>query len=370
MTETEKGFLIPQYDDSNKTEFLARVCMSSGAFWKNKAKYSIWGDVVIEPFYAYSNDLALRQKASSGGMISEIASFLLEAEIVDAVIQIKVSGASQIKTEVVVSKSRDEVISCCGSRYTISSPLFDICTLLENGKRYAFIGKPCDVLAVRNWTETDSEIKEKIPVLLSFMCAGMPSKKAENRLLNELNTSEKDCSVLTYRGNGWPGYTIATMEEKETGRMTYAESWGKILGRDVALCCRLCYDGIGEAADIACGDGWYIKNGRPDFSEHNGRNIVFVRNEIGKTILDEMERLGIITCEKTVNPYEDLKTIQNYQYVRRTTMREKILALKLYGRSVPMYPKRMLRELGKESTLGVRGRIFLGTLKRLHENKI
>lgn len=368
---TEKGFLVPKSIRIIDTEFMNKICMASGAFWKNNNdEYKVWGKLERKPFYAYSNNPVLRKKASSGGVVSEIAIYLIKNDLVDGIIESKASFESQIKTQVVVNNSVEEILECCGSRYTTSSPLLDIKSLLKKGKRYAFIGKPCDVIAVRNWKSIDADIDYQIPYLISFLCAGVPSKQAEYKLLNALNTSEQDCTDLVYRGNGWPGFTISRSRHGETGRLLYADSWGKILGRDVAYPCRFCYDGIGEAADIACGDGWYIKDGKPDFCEHEGRNIVFVRTKIGNEIIDGMTKTGTITCVLTDNPFQDLIQIQNYQYIRRITMREKLLALRLFKRPIPAYSKIMMKRLGNEASFRTRMRILIGTLKRLYDNRI
>lgn len=370
MVRTDKGFLEPNEITEKDSEFMKNICMASGAYWKSSSEFKVWGTVVEQPFYAYSSDPIVRKKASSGGVVSEIAIYLLENHLVDGIIETRVSFNSVIKTQVVVNCSKEEILNCLGSRYTISSPLSDVHGLLEPGKKYAFIGKPCDVIAVRNWKNMNADINDRIPYLISFMCAGMPSRQAEEKLLSQLNTSENECDELVYRGNGWPGYTVARSKNEETGRMTYADSWGKILGRDVATACRFCYDGIGEAADIACGDGWYVEDGKPDFNEHDGRNIVFVRTTTGKRITDAMLNSKAITCIPSEKPYEELIQIQNYQFTRRTTMREKLLALKISGRTIPNYSKTMMRQLGKEASLKSRIRIFMGTIKRLHEGKI
>ena len=50
-------------------------------------------------------------------------------------------------------------------------------------------------------------------------------------------------------------------------------------------------------------------------------------------------------------------------------MREKLIALKIYQRPIPAYPKKMLNQLGKNASMLERLRIFIGTLKRLHEKR-
>ena len=109
-------------------------------------------------------------------------------------------------------------------------------------------------------------------------------------------------------------------------------------------------DGIGEAADIACGDGWYIKDGKPDFSEGEGRNLTFVRNEIGCKLIKDAEDSGYLVTEEWQD-IEQLKTIQKYQYTRRTTMNARLSAYHMCNRKTPRYDKKTLREYAKSATM-------------------
>ena len=370
LENTEKGFFMPKNVSESQKIYLDNICMSSGAFWRNCEKFSIWGPTVVSPFYAYSQNPQIRREGSSGGLLTEIAIHLLKAGYVDGVIQTRASRSSAIRTETIVSTTEEDIRLCAGSRYTVSSPLFELMEMIEDKKRYAFIGKPCDVQAIRNWQKNNSNRIGQIPYLLSFFCAGMPSVQAENKLLENLNTDEKKCTKLTYRGNGWPGNTVAYSTQGQTGQISYEESWGKILGRDVALACRFCFDGIGEAADISCGDGWYICNGKPDFEEHEGRNVIFARTPKGLQLLEELKREQLISCECSDKIYEELGLIQAYQYNRRITMKTRLAALKIYGRPVPKYNVKMMKEFEKLASFNLKLRILGGTLKRLHKKII
>lgn len=369
LKKTEKGFLVPSDITVKQAEYLNDICMCSGAFWRECEKYSVWGPTEVPPFYAFSTNVHTRKAASSGGVLTEIAIYLLRSGYVDGIIQTRASKDSPIRTETVVSTTEEDVLSCGGSRYTVSTPLLKLADLMENGKKYAFIGKPCDVQSIRNWQRKNPERRMQIPYLLSFLCAGVPSIQAEQKLLKSLNTDEATCTKITYRGNGWPGYTVAYSAQGQTGIMSYEDSWGKILGRDVALACRFCFDGIGEAADISCGDGWYTQDGKPDFSENEGRNIVFARTPKGLQILEELKKEKMISYEKSDMIYEELSMIQMYQYVRRITMKDRIAALKMYRRPVPRYNANMMKEFAKIAPFKLRIKIFGGTLKRLHEKK-
>lgn len=255
-----------------------------------------------------------------------------------------------------------------GSRYTISSPLSSIAKYLNMDKKFAFIGKPCDVMALRNYAIMDERVNKKILYMLSFFCAGMPSYTAGRILLDRLGMREEECISLTYRGEGWPGNTVAVNKNGNISKMTYGQSWGGILGRDVAKCCRMCLDGIGEAADISCADGWHVVDDKPDFTEHEGRNVVFVRTKKGEELISKMLSEGVIVKEKC--EIEDLKKIQNYQFIRRVTMWDKCLALHIFGKVVPNYSKKFLICMRKNATLKDRLKIFFGTCNRIIKRSI
>lgn len=361
LHKDEKGFFHP--DTITK---IKEICPASGIQCASFDKTEIWGRN-YGIFLGYTNDDSLRKKASSGGIISQISCYLLESKSVDCVIHIGADENNPTKTAVYFSKNVDEVKSHCGSRYAISSPLLCI-NKINPKKKYAFVGKPCDVVALRNYMKQVPELQKSIVYLLSFFCMGVPSEEAQKKLLSELDCV--NCKSLTYRGNGWPGFTVATDINGNTSQMDYDSSWGKILGRDLMTACKYCIDGIGEMADISCGDAWYLtENQKPDFQEHDGRNVVFARTEAGLALLNEMRHSGDISIKEYDNYREELPLIQTSQYNRRRQMQARILALRMLKQPVPDYSSNLLKAYAS----GMSGKeffcVFAGACKRLLREK-
>ena len=138
------------------------------------------------------------------------------------------------------------------------------------------IGKPCDIRVLREYIK-ENNLENTILYLLTFFCAGTPSIDANKKLLNFLNVNKNRIKNLTYRGNGWPGKTTIVQDDGKMYSTEYENSWGNYLGRDLQEICRFCWEGVGEAADISCGDGWYLENNRPTFTENLGRNVILAR---------------------------------------------------------------------------------------------
>jgi coenzyme F420 hydrogenase subunit beta len=158
---------------------------------------------------------------------------------------------------------------------------------------------------------------------------GLPSQNATGALVESLGLSLEDVREFWYRGNGWPGKATAIDRLGRRHEMSYGDSWGQILCKDVQFRCKICPDGFGEFADISCGDAWHIRDGEPIFEERPGRSLVFVRTDRGREVFRAAERMGYLATEPLdVNA---LATIQPSQVQRRLHVGGRILALKLMG---------------------------------------
>lgn len=320
-------------------------------------------------YYTYSNDKYVRNKASSGGTLTEIAAYLLESGQVDCIVHISYSRSSKIKTEISISRTRQEVIEKCGSRYTASALLENIFDILDKQKKYAFIGKPCDIKVLRTYLQKNPEWNRSIVFLFSFFCGGTPSYQANVKLLRAMHLEEDNLTTFTYRGNGWPGKTTGSTKDGRIESVDYEDSWGRILGRDLQDICRFCWDGVGMAADISCGDGWYLKDEKPSFQERPGRNITFARTDKGYKILQEMKKCGCINLDEE-NSEDVLIQMQPGQYMRKAAMFSRVLAMRLMRKSVPYYEMRKLLPYAKLISFSTNARMFYGTIKRIIQGKI
>lgn len=361
------GFAIPCVTADNLSE-IQKVCPIN--VYEKETSFSLWGEYKAV-YEGWSSDAVIRRNASSGGIITAIAIYLLEKGIVDGVIHISEDEVEHQKTTVRISLSKEEIANNAGSRYSISTPLYDILNIVDPAKKYVFIGKPCDVAALKSAIIENDILRKTIIFTMSFFCAGTPSDTANKNLLNRLGAADKNIVSFRYRGNGWPGFTTAVDSDGNEYSMSYNESWGGILGRDVKRVCRFCLDGIGLYADISCADLWYLdENDNPDFSEHEGRNIIFARSEYGKEVVES----ALVDKYIEVKDYSDsiCKFVkqQPHQFLRRTTMKYRILPPKLFGKCVPKYSKKYLNEAKKCANKGDNRKAFIGSVKRVIRGKV
>jgi coenzyme F420 hydrogenase subunit beta len=296
--------------------------------------------------------------------LSATLCFLIEANGVDGVVQIGASENNPICNETTVSTSYAQITDAAGSRYAPTSPLASIETLRGNGKRYAFVGKPCDIAALRALIELEPEYKDTFPYLLSFFCAGVPSLKGGEEVVRQLGVDLGSVISFRYRGNGWPGRATATLEDGRTRSMSYHESWGGILSNYVQHRCKICVDGTGDAADIVFADAWESdERGYPIFEERDGKSLILIRTPKGQEVLDRALGSRKIVAE----PFDiaNLEKIQPGQTSRRRALFARLVALRLLGKPTPRYTGFTLLAAARTGSFSWSARNFLGMVRRV-----
>ncbi|MDD4942913.1 MAG: Coenzyme F420 hydrogenase/dehydrogenase, beta subunit C-terminal domain [Rhodoferax sp.] len=298
-----------------------------------QGQHPIWGPIVSVQT-GHAMDPEVRRQGSSGGVISALAIHLLESGQVDFVAQIAVDPKDALRNALQISTSRADVLRAAGSRYAPSAPLQGLRELLDTGKRFAFIGKPCDVAALRQYGEQNPTVKRQIPFMLSFMCAGVPSIKGTHEVITALGATREKVVSFRYRGDGWPGMARAVHDSGESFEMDYNTSWGQILGKYLQFRCKICPDGTGEFADIVCADAWYGQDGYPDFTERDGRSLVLARTPNGQKLLSQTVNQSIITSPLDI---KEIRKMQPYQDLRKKLVSGRSLAVYIALGETPKY---------------------------------
>lgn len=322
----------------------------------------LWGPYVSMQT-GHATDPDLRFAGSSGGALSMILVHLLADGVVDAVIQTAASPKLAIGNATVLTTDVAGITAAAGSRYAPSAPLADLAAYRGTGKRFAFVGKPCDVAALRAMMIRDRDLRTQIPVLLSFFCAGVPSHTGSEAVLHALDTDLTATKAFRYRGNGWPGHATATLHDGSQKSMSYHASWGGILSKHVQHRCKICADGTGTAADIVCADAWESDaKGYPVFDEGAGTSLIVARTPLGAQIIKAARDMGrIMTADFDVTT---LASIQPGQRERRRALLARLIGRKIAGRPVPQYQGLHLRKAALQNPILRNIKNALGMLRR------
>lgn len=336
---SQSGYLRPVENinlDTAHARILMDVCPGAHVEHTGPQKNydPIWGPIV-QVRAGHASDQEIRHQGSSGGAISAIAVWLLETKQVSFVAQIAVSKTDPLRNDLQISITRADVLTAAGSRYAPSAPLSGIRELLARGERFAFVGKPCDVAALRRYALHDPRVDQLVVCMISFMCAGIPSTHGTDELLEKLGVDRTQLQSFRYRGDGWPGMAKAVMKDGRVFETDYNSSWGTVLNRHLQFRCKICPDGTGEFADIVCADAWYGKDGYPDFAERDGRSLIVSRTERGEYLLATAMKASAISADPL--PVEDIVRMQPYQLNRKQMVLGRVLAAALARGRAPIF---------------------------------
>jgi coenzyme F420 hydrogenase subunit beta len=311
----------------------------------------------------YATDPRVRFEGSSGGAISALLIHALREGLVDRVVHVAPDPAAPTRNITAVSRTPQEVLARAGSRYTASSPLAAIEAMLAEGGRFAFVGKPCDVSALRLLAEVDPRVAAHAPLVLSFFCGGIPSHDGVGRILRTLGVAAERVVAFRYRGQGWPGSAQALTDAGEAYQMSYAESWGGHLSKEVQFRCKICPDAVGGVADIACADAWYgDEQGYPSFEEEDGRSLIISRTEAGERLLESALAAGALAAGP-LNVSEIIK-MQPAQARRKRLVLARTAALPLLLQPTPKMAGLRVGEAARRGGLADAARNFLGSIRR------
>ena len=370
----EPGYLRPVQKaelDHAQDDTIAQTCPGlKVSSWEGRADLvdPYWGPI-RECHTGYAQDEDVRFRCSSGGAISALAIHALEAGLVDMVIHTTADPANPIGNMTRISRSRSDVLDGAGSRYAPSSPLRDIMPILEGNEKALFIGKPCDVSALRQLATIDERVNQRIPYMLSFFCGGIPSHKGARDIVEELGLPAGDLKRFDYRGNGWPGLTVAETQSGERAEMTYERSWGKHLSSQVQFRCKICPDPVGGVADIACADAWYGgESGYPQFDEADGRSLIVARTEAGRALLGQAVKHAAVAAD----PLEirEIDLMQPAQARRKRLIWARMQAWRLALRPVPKMNGLRVGDATRKSPALALAKEFAGTLRRIIAGRI
>lgn len=312
----------------------------------------------------WSTDPDIRHRGSSGGAVTALAVHALRTGLVDRVVHVLADPANPTGNLVTCSATAADVVEGAGSRYAASSPLAPIDAVLADGGKIAFVGKPCDVSALRRLARLDPRVDAHVPLMLAFFCAGVPNQSAARKILKAMEIAPDEVASFRYRGHGWPGDATAVARDGRVGTMSYGESWGGYLAKEVQFRCKICPDAVGGSADIACADAWYgDAAGYPSFAERDGRSLIMSRTARGESLLSEALAAGSLEIEPL--DVGEIDKMQPSQALRKSLVRARTAAL-----AVTLQPRLdtrgvMAEEAAASAGLKLRLRNFLGTVRRI-----
>ena len=323
ISMTEKGRLEPRENKPLNNEIFDKIKKTCpGVIVEglpkeaiaNKSKYDlVWG-YYLSLFYAWSTDKDIRFKSSTGGLLNGLSLYLLETNKVKFILHTGTDPKKPMRSVSRYSYNKQELLnsgSC--SRYGPSSPLDKFNEALNKNEPFAFVGKPCDISAIRQLSKIDRRVNELCKYLLTLVCGGFGEFTKSQDFIDSFNVKEEELSIFRYRGYGNPGKMYIKTNSGEEHDKEYNSFWGEESTWRVPFRCKICPDAIGDSSDLAALDTW--PGGSP-VGEDEGFNAAIIRTKKGYDLVHDARDAGYIKIGNHLK-IEDINDFQPHQVSKK-----------------------------------------------------
>lgn len=220
-------------------------------------------------FLAQSFSKKIQAKAQYGGVVTGLISWALSKKIIDGAILVGYSTRYSLLPEPALALGPEQVLACAGSKYTSAPSLKILDYSLKHCKKLAFVGRACQVEALRKRIVVEPEIGERIALIVGLFCMwSLDYRRISEHLAEKMDLSQAKKFDIPY--NRFVVYT---------GRGKKELDFEPIKGMRRATC-DICYDFTAELADLSVGstewkDDW---------------NTLIVRSERGRRLVERAKK--------------------------------------------------------------------------------
>lgn len=301
---------LVQYVSPNLNELINESIVAKKLFDKidgisydNRIGYfkSLYAGHVVEGDY--------RENASSGGMGTWIFMELFKRDMIDGVIHVKrnLDKSSKKMFQYDISKSVSEIKQGAKTKYYPVEVSEVIKKVKETPGRYAIIGIPSFIMALRLLAEKDEVVKKRIKYTVGLICGHQKSSKFAESLAWQVGIKPGDLLNIDFRkkllDRPSSDYGVEMTGLIHGKEVTVVKPTKELLGHDWGHgffkinASDYTDDVMNETADVTLGDAWL-----PEYTKDSqGNNVVVVRNpEINELIIKGIEsgRLNLDKVDK------------------------------------------------------------------------
>jgi len=248
---------------------------------------------------AKSNDETVLKSAQNGGVVSSLLIHALESGLIDGVLLTDKDDKWFPKP--VIARTPDEILSCVGSKYTISPTLITYREAIRELKleKLAFVGVPCQINAVRKLQLSSplSDVYGKFKLIIGLYClSNYTYDLLKTFVQGELGIPLSAVKKFDVSNGDFYVYKKDGLVKQVPIGKTNQFKWSS---------CQYCKDYSAELADIAVGSAGTLTN---DW------NSVLLRTDIGvKVFNDAVKTNKIIISDKV-----DLLKIEKTAFRKKT----------------------------------------------------
>ncbi|MCR5523430.1 MAG: Coenzyme F420 hydrogenase/dehydrogenase, beta subunit C-terminal domain [Clostridia bacterium] len=250
------------------------------------------GDDYSECYAAWADDQT-RSISSSGGIFSVLAETIFENKGIVAGAEL-IKDKNQFFVEHSIISDVNQIYRLRGSKYIQSRTkqiYQSVKNELEKGKIVLFSGTPCQIAAIKKYTDKKYDRLYTVEVL----CKGFLSETMLNDYIEEsLQLDHLQTIEFRNKERGWRSDQFTAITDAGKQHKTYPDSAFEHAYHSNSALRHSCYhcqfSGKKRQADISLGDFWGIEWFDQSWNDQKGTSLVLCNTKKGKELLDLSKR--------------------------------------------------------------------------------
>jgi len=258
-----------------------------------------------ESYLAHASDPALRERSTSGGLVTAVLLSLLRRGLIDGAVVIVSDEKDLWKGKPVIARTEAEIIESSKSRYAISPTNSVFSEIIDTPGRYALVGLPCQIHGFHNAAKLNKRLQDRIVVTIGLFCHAAVEHDPMKYIWSSIDEETKaHATKFVSRIGKHPGTPYVFRDDGKATPVYFPKAKGyrpssiemiNILYRlYTPPRCLTCYDSTSEFADIAVGDPWMAPPS-DDVNFKDGYSFTLARTPRAKELLAEAAAVGDIT---------------------------------------------------------------------------
>jgi len=223
-----------------------------------------------------------RRRTGSGGAVTSLLMYMLDAGFVDAVVASKRKDG--LTGEIAIARSSGELLEVAGNRWSVVpfTSMMREALSREGIQRAALVGLPCQaqfIWQMKTFPLLEADFSSKIRLIVSLFCLGtFATEPFLNYLKIRYGIDPSEISVIRMDGK-----VLEVQHGEETLRLDIRDAISFM-----QLGCLTCPDYTGIFADLSAGIS----------EEHPQRTILITRSGEAERLLGEAAEAGYLEFEK------------------------------------------------------------------------
>ena len=265
-------------------------------------------------FIGKALDNKVYTNAQSGGVVTAILLYALEIGYIQAAIVTVMKPGDPPRPEVMIAKSKEDIISAQKSKYSPVPILTSLSKIEKQNLDVGIVGTPCQIHGLYNYLDVRPHLKDNIKLKIGLICDRTMTNIAIDYLINisEFKDGKKHLYFRDKNAGGYPGSVHVKMGEKEIIKPPSERT--KIKDFFTPARCRLCFDKMNVFSDITIGDPWGISKA----NHKNGESVVIIRTDQGKSVSNKIGnkviKLSSVSYENVIKGQHIEKRRKNWIY--------------------------------------------------------